>query len=79
MLYNYMFGFTDSAFGLYEYARCDSCKREGRIRWLMHSITSDPDWFDAVVKQAEEKGISVEQALRGNAEYLIYVEEQGEN
>ena len=76
MLYDYMFGFTQSAFDLYEYGRCDSCVREGRIRWTTHAITTDSVWYDAVKKQAVEKNISVEEALRGNAEYIIWMEDQ---
>lgn len=76
MLYDYMFGFAETAFDLYEFARCDSCVKERKIQWMMTVIQSSPEWYDAVVKQAEEKGIPIEEALRGNAEYTVYKKSQ---
>ena len=76
MLYDYMFGFTDTAFNLYETLQCDSCIREIQIEKYKWIIRKDAGWYDAVVKQAEERGIDVEQALRNNAEYMIFMETQ---
>ena len=71
-----MFGFAETAFDLYEFARCDSCVKERKIQWMMTVIQSSPEWYDAVVKQAEENGIPIEEALRGNAEYTVYKKSQ---
>lgn len=79
MLYNYMFGFTDTAFDLYEILQCDSCMREIQIEKYKYIIQKDAEWYNAVVKQADERGIDVEQALRNNAEYMVFMESQHEH
>ena len=79
MLYNYLFGFTRSAMDLYEFARCDSCIHASRVLQMEHFITIDSAWYQSVVKQAEEKNISVEEALHNNAEYVIWMQDQANN
>ena len=79
MLYDYMFDFTDTAFGLYETMQCDTCMRELQIEKYKSIIRKDAEWYDAVVKQANEKDITLEEALRGNAEYMVFIESQKEH
>lgn len=44
--------------------------RETAIQGIVEHIKSIPEWYDAVVKQAEENGIPVEQNLRINAQWV---------
>lgn len=76
MLYDYLFGFPDTTFSLYETMQCDSCIREIQIEKYKWIIQKDAKWYDAVIKQAAEKGITEEEALRGNAEYMLFMESQ---
>lgn len=43
--------------------------RNGEIISIMERIKTVPEWLESVEKQADEKGISVEQSLWDNAEY----------
>jgi len=43
--------------------------RNGEIASIIERIKTVPEWLESVEKQAEEKGISVEQSLWDNAEY----------
>ena len=79
MLYDYMFGFTDTVFGLYETLRCDSCMLEIQIEKYKWIIQHNAEWYDTVVKQANEKGITLEEALRDNAKYVVFMENQHEH
>jgi hypothetical protein len=43
--------------------------RNAEIERNIHRITESPEWLESVTRQAEEKGITVEQSLWDNAEY----------
>ena len=43
--------------------------RDSEIRRISENIKASPEWYDSVKKQAEEKGVSLEQSLWDNAEY----------
>ena len=43
---------------------------------MIQNIRNVPEWYEAVVKQAEEQGITVEENLRINAIYVIENEEK---
>ena len=38
---------------------------------MIKSIQSNAEWYDAVVRQAEERGLTVEENLRRNAVYVL--------
>lgn len=62
-------------FGFIPYA--EKMLREGlsfneAIEQIIENIKEKPEWYASVVKQAEERGISVEDNLRSNAEYVYY-------
>ncbi|MDO5341288.1 MAG: hypothetical protein Q4F69_02390 [Bacteroidia bacterium] len=38
---------------------------------IVQNIKANQEWYDAVIKQAEKKGISMEQALNDNADYTM--------
>ncbi len=43
--------------------------RDSEIRRISENIKASPEWYESVKKQAEEKGVSLEQSLWDNAEY----------
>ena len=43
--------------------------RNEKIKAIVEHIKASPDWLESIEKQANEKGISVEQSLWDNAEY----------
>ena len=43
--------------------------RNGEISTIIERIKATPEWLESVERQADEKGISVEQSLWDNAEY----------
>lgn len=68
MIYNYMYGFLDSVYDLLHESDLDW---EEQIQKMMNTIKSDSQWYDAIIKQAKERGISTEENLRNNAIYVI--------
>lgn len=64
MLYNYMFGFPEKAYNLYALTEIE-------ILRVCEEIKREKAWYDAVVKQAEERGLTVEENLKINAIYVI--------
>ena len=47
--------------------------KEMMIMKTIQQIKNDPTWYQTVVKDAEKKGISIEQNLRGHAEYSVNI------
>jgi hypothetical protein len=75
MLYTYMFDFPQTAFDLYAHRILND---EGRIEEKIEAIRNNPEWYDAIVKQAKERGLTVEENLRRNAIYVIEKEKKNE-
>ena len=68
MLHQYMFGFTQTAQNLYQNGEIS----EGaKLRATIQMIKDNEDWMKAVEKQAEERGLTVEENLRRNAIYVL--------
>lgn len=68
MLYNYMFEFPRTAQELLEKGYFNE---EEAIKVVIKKIQDTPEWYEAVVKQAEERGISIEENLAINAKYWL--------
>lgn len=66
--YEYMFGFCDMTL---EMMRNGGLSMEKQIELMINQIKGNPKWFDAVKKQAEERNITLEEALHNNAVYQI--------
>ena len=66
-LYDYMNGFARTAIELYQKDFCD----EDEIRAVEESIKANTEWFQLIEQQAKERGITVEENLRINAQYVI--------
>jgi len=70
--YDYMFGFVETALKTFaEGDVYDSSKYvEEQITHIIERIKSDPGWLGIVEKQAKREHITLEEALRKNAEYV---------
>ena len=44
---------------------------EETIQGIIERINASPEWYDKVVRQAQEKGISIEQCLHDNAQWVF--------
>ena len=75
MLYTYMFDFPQTAFDLYAHRQLNT---EERIQLKMEAIRDNAEWYEAIVKQAKERGLTVEENLRRNAVYVIEKEKKNE-
>ena len=49
---------------------------EEKIEMMMQDICDEPQWYEAVVKQAKERGLTIEENLRRNAIYTIQSREK---
>lgn len=76
MYYNYMFGFTQTAQNLYQYGVISD---EAGIQAAIQLIKNDESWMKAVEKQAEKRGITVDENLRLNAQYFLEERQRNRN
>ncbi|KWW25463.1 MAG: hypothetical protein F082_832 [bacterium F082] len=73
MYYTYMFGFPQTAQNLFQNGEIS----EGaKLQAVIQMIKDNEDWMKAVEKQAEERGLTVEQNLRRNAIYVLEKKKQ---
>ena len=70
-LFNYMNGFTQSAQELFQNGNTSD---QGAINGIMDSIKGNAEWYKAIEQQAQERGITVEENLYRNAEYILQTE-----
>ena len=49
---------------------------EEAIALIIQDIKNTPEWYQSVAKQAEQHGITIEESLRNNAEYLLQARKQ---
>lgn len=70
-LFNFMSGFTQSAQELFQKG---STSDQEAIKAIMESIKDNTEWYKAVEQQAKERGITVEENLYRNAEYVLQTE-----
>lgn len=68
MMYNYMFGFTSTAQELLEKGYFNE---EEAMETVIKMIQDNPQWYEKVVKQAEERNITIEECLNRNARYWL--------
>lgn len=67
-LLNYLHGFTHSAIELYQKGRGNE---QETLLMIIESIKNDPAWMQAIEQQAQERGISIEDNLMKNAQYIL--------
>lgn len=68
MYYNYMFGFTQTAQNLYQKGVISD---EAGLNAAIQHIKENEEWLKAVEEQAKERGITMEENLRINAQYFL--------
>lgn len=70
--YDYLFGFVETALKTFEEGDVyDGSKYvEDQINHIIERIKSDPQWLKAVEQQAKKERITLDEALRKNAEYV---------
>lgn len=66
--YDYLFGFLKMAERTLEDGPDHDPQKS--IRKIEKSIKASPEWYEKVRKQAEEKGVGLEECLWGNAEWV---------
>ena len=69
--YQFMYGFPKSALELFGR---DPANEEEIVKATMQRIQNNPQWMQAVERQAKELGLGVEENLRRNAVYVIQEE-----
>lgn len=74
--YDYMFGFVETALETFREGDVfDGSKHvEEQINHIILRIKSDPEWLRSVEKQAKRERITLEEALRRNAEYVYEID-----
>lgn len=73
MLYTYMFDFNHTALELFEKGHFSEAEA---IEMTIQRIKDNPKWMQAIEKQAQERGISIEENLRKNAIYIIKTDQK---
>lgn len=73
-LSDFAFGFIESAYTLFNLPL--EQEKEERIKLMERNILHTKNWYEDIKLMAKEKGISVERAVRKNAEYMIWVEDE---
>jgi len=71
-LKDFAYGFIDRLYD--EYCNDGRRKREERIAKIIQDIRNTPEWLKSIEKKAKSKGISLDEALRENAVYILQQE-----
>ena len=73
MMYDYMFDFPETTI---DFLTHHKLYEETKIERMMEDIRNNQEWYDLIVEQAKERGITVEENLRRNATYVIQKEKK---
>lgn len=73
MLYNYMYGFAGNAI---ELLKQDPLSYEQILKHTVERIKSNAQWMEQIERQAQERGLTVEENIVLNAKYVIEQEEK---
>ena len=71
-LHNFDYGFTDLAYN--SFFGLSQTQKKDRITFYINKIKNTPEWMESIKKQAEEQGKTLEQAIKENAEYMVFTE-----
>jgi hypothetical protein len=63
--YMFPYGFVDNAYKLY----CED--HSERMNAIMNDIKKNSEWYNGIIKKAEENKVSIEHQLRMDAEYIL--------
>lgn len=70
-LFDYLCGFTQTAQELFQKGATDD---QEAIEIIKQRIKDNPEWMQAIELQAKERGLSIEENLHKNAEYILQSE-----
>ena len=80
-LYKFPFGFIDQLYDAYFNNNSNTivfkAAKEKKIQDYMVVIKNTPEWIKIVKEQAKKENIELEQAIRNNAEYMVWKEGEG--
>ncbi len=74
-LFDYMCGFTNTAQELFQKGITSD---QETIETIIQRIKDNPEWMQAIEQQAKERGISIDENLHKNAEYILLTEKTRE-
>lgn len=74
-LFDYMCGFTNTAQQLFQKGITSD---QETIETIIQRIKDNPEWMQAIEQQAKERGISIDENLHKNAEYILLTEKTRE-
>ena len=76
-LFRFAFGFIDQLYDAYINYDIEKIKteKEARIQAYIHAIKETPEWFKNIKEQAKKQNITLEEALRKNANYMVWKED----
>lgn len=81
-LYKFAFGFIDQLydgyFNLNQNAHSKKGAKEERIQFYIHAIKETPEWIESIKKKASEENIPLDEAIRKDAEYMVWSEDNGQ-
>lgn len=72
-LFDYMCGFPNTAQELFQNGVTSDQKA---IETIIQRIKDNPEWMQAIEQQAKERGLSIDENLHKNAEYILQTEKQ---
>lgn len=70
-LLNYLCGFTNTAQDLFQKGTTSD---QEALDMIMQRIKDNPEWMQAIEKQAKERGLTLDENLYKNAEYILQAE-----
>ena len=73
MCYNYMFGFPKTIQNIYRTGFVDD---DEALLAIIDMIHRDSTWYSGVVEQAEQRNITIEESILGNAQYYLEFKRQ---
>ncbi len=81
-LYKFAFGFIDQLYDGYFNSNQNAISKKGakeeRIQFYIHAIKETPEWIESIGKKASEENIPLDEAIRKDAEYMVWSKENGQ-
>lgn len=68
---NLGFGFINRAYDMFFVTGDGMDRTAERLKWYIETIKADKEWYELIKKKAKQQNISVEDALRNDASYMI--------
>lgn len=72
----YSFDFIEKSYDIFYNDAAISREHDRRVAYYKQLIKADPNWLKSVTEQAAANGISVEESIQNNAEYMVWQEQQ---